>query len=1026
MKRINKKTKATSLSIVLLLILSLMLASTPTVFSEEIMPQDDDPLILHLSPQVINVKIGETFTIYQYTETGTGIATDLIACSIEYAFNSSIIHATGFDWGNWGFSNTMNNDFDIYNETHSGYEGAILNGYYGRGIGATHKFNGNETVYEFYFEAVAEGHTQIEYARWPPYTGGYTYIVDNGIISEHGTLGAGDVINTGYVDVYVRLGDEPAISSPSPANGSTVTNKNLPSVSCYIADGDGDEMDWTIETYPDVGSNSGSSNNGTISCPLDIPLPYGETITWYVNVTDGHYWTNNSFTFNVRDEYEPVVPTEFSADTINRNRIDLSWVKGSEATHTFIAAKQDSYPNDRTDGISIYNNTGTSYSHTGLNPSESWYYRAWSYNNVDNVWSASYVESFNTTEENLPPVLGTPTPANGTGDLDFSLSWSISITDPEGDDIDWTIECSNGQTNSGTNEAGGTKSLSLSGLDLFTEYTVWVNTTDEYSGETDKWFTFTTKDNSPPDLGTPTPGDGSTIDTVISVDWSIPIEDSEGDLINWTIECDNGQSDSANDDTNGTKILTIDDLEFDTEYTVWVNTTDAGSESWTNETFTFNTPTFDSPSGFNAAAYGRFQINISWTAADYADSTLVRGKLGSYPTSTTDGILIHNGTGVGISHDLLNASEDWYYRAWSWNETKGVYSDYAEANEQTDPNLPPTVVVRPVEGTTDVTLTPKIELEYEDTEGDLMWIIVALSEKGVSNPISEKNYTEIIRKKDELLWVGIIVDKDGEQKFNWTGCKTEQELQDYASYLENVTDPSEIEYPYVGCLNMTEMLNESTEYTIWVEVIDEYDGNTTYQFNFTTGEIINTTLDLIYVNATVGTGTGYNFISILYPSGYASDMGQILIEENVSWEAVLYFDPVTQSYQDGIVYDGESMSGTNFPIYPGDVILVVVTETELDIPYSGFSPSMPWEDIQLYEGWNLLGRTGDNTTASGLEGAFDSYSINWTSMYYWNKTIQQWSTAYLEATGTVNFDIATGTAILTEINEEGTFRMGGW
>jgi hypothetical protein len=304
----------------------------------------------------------------------------------------------------------------------------------------------------------------------------------------------------------------------------------------------------------------------------------------------------------------------------------------------------------------------------------------------------------------------------------------------------------------------------------------------------------------------------------------------------------------------------------------------------------------------------------------------------------------------------------------------------------------------------------------------------------VSNPISEKNYTEIIRKKDELLWVGIIVDKDGEQKFNWTGCKTEQELQDYASYLENVTDPSEIEYPYVGCLNMTEMLNESTEYTIWVEVIDEYDGNTTYQFNFTTGEIINTTLDLIYVNATVGTGTGYNFISMLYPSGYASDMGQILIEENVSWEAVLYFDPVTQSYQDGIVYDGESMSGTNFPIYPGDVILVVVTETELDIPYSGFSPSMPWEDIQLYEGWNFLGRTGDTVMASDLGDAFDTYSVNWSqpsnatkTLHYWNNSKQGWET-YIVDGGIImgDFEITIGMAVLAHINEEGTFRMGGW
>ena len=51
-----------------------------------------------------------------------------------------------------------------------------------------------------------------------------------------------------------------------------------------------------------------------------------------------------------------------------------------------------------------------------------------------------------------PPVFGTPTPTNGSTENPLSLAWNIPINDPEGDPFTWTIQCSNGQTNSGTND----------------------------------------------------------------------------------------------------------------------------------------------------------------------------------------------------------------------------------------------------------------------------------------------------------------------------------------------------------------------------------------------------------------------------------------------------------------------------------------------------------------------------------------------------------------------------------------------
>ena len=177
---------------------------------------------------------------------------------------------------------------------------------------------------------------------------------------------------------------------------------------------------------------------------------------------------------------------------------------------------------------------------------------------------------------NQPPVFGTPTPVNGSANNLLSLTWSIPINDPEGNLFSWTIQCSNGQTNSGTGASNGTKSLALSGLAYSTTYKVWVNATDPTGSGlyTRRWYTFTTKQaNSPPVFGTPSPANGST-GNLLSLTWSIPINDPEGDIFSWTIQCSNGQINSGTGASNGTKSLSLSGLAYSTTYKVWVNATD--------------------------------------------------------------------------------------------------------------------------------------------------------------------------------------------------------------------------------------------------------------------------------------------------------------------------------------------------------------------------------------------------------------------------------------------------------------------
>jgi len=137
--------------------------------------------------------------------------------------------------------------------------------------------------------------------------------------------------------------------------------------------------------------------------------------------------------------------------------------------------------------------------------------------------------------ENLPPVFGTPSPANGSTGQPLSLTWSIPINDPEGNLFSWSIQCSNGQVNSGSGTSNGTKSLSLSGLGYSTLYTVWVNATDPSPGSglyTRSWFTFTTQQqqNSPPNKpATPTGPSSGKPGTVYT--YSTSTSDPNGDQI---------------------------------------------------------------------------------------------------------------------------------------------------------------------------------------------------------------------------------------------------------------------------------------------------------------------------------------------------------------------------------------------------------------------------------------------------------------------------------------------------------------
>jgi hypothetical protein len=124
----------------------------------------------------------------------------------------------------------------------------------------------------------------------------------------------------------------------------------------------------------------------------------------------------------------------------------------------------------------------------------------------------------------------------------LSFSWSIPINDPEGNSINWWIQCSNGQRSNGTGASNGTKSLSLSGLAYSTTYKVWVNATDPTGSGlyTRKWYTFTTTQQQTPPNKPNTP-DGSTRGKPgISYTYQTSTTDPDGDLLYYTWDWGDG------------------------------------------------------------------------------------------------------------------------------------------------------------------------------------------------------------------------------------------------------------------------------------------------------------------------------------------------------------------------------------------------------------------------------------------------------------------------------------------------------
>jgi len=95
------------------------------------------------------------------------------------------------------------------------------------------------------------------------------------------------------------LSEEPLILYPNPNQGDVFVPISLSKLNFTLLDYQNDSMNYTVETSPDIGSGNATAVNNGIQHIIITNLGYNVTYTWFVNVTDGTHWTNQTYHFTV-------------------------------------------------------------------------------------------------------------------------------------------------------------------------------------------------------------------------------------------------------------------------------------------------------------------------------------------------------------------------------------------------------------------------------------------------------------------------------------------------------------------------------------------------------------------------------------------------------------------------------------------------------------------------------------------------------------------------------------------------------
>jgi hypothetical protein len=148
------------------------------------------------------------------------------------------------------------------------------------------------------------------------------------------SLGGTGPTGCGFGVIYNVTGENtpPSISNPSPANGAINVPVSLSSLSINLIDYQGNLMNYSITTSPNIGTGSGVNvPNGYYSLSV-AGLNYSTTYNWIVTANAGAYTTNMTFSFTTAaGPFDP-----FSSGWQYRKEITIN--------HAQVAGDQTNFP----------------------------------------------------------------------------------------------------------------------------------------------------------------------------------------------------------------------------------------------------------------------------------------------------------------------------------------------------------------------------------------------------------------------------------------------------------------------------------------------------------------------------------------------------------------------------------------------------------------------------------------------------------------------------------------------------------
>jgi parallel beta-helix repeat protein len=368
-------------------------------------------------------------------------------------------------------------------------------------------------------------------------------------------------------------------------------------------------------------------------------------------------------------------PTGFIATVVSINQINLSWSMGIHATHTRIMQKTGGYPPSISDGSFVYNGTGTACINSSLSAGTRYYFRAWSWNDTNNMWSSTYASASKTTWS--VPLAPTSFDATTVSPTEMALTWVKGVnathTRIQRATANYPINVSDG-----TNVYNGTSTL-FSDSDLNDGvkyyYRAWSwNATSRLWSSTNTSVNATTWDipHAPSDFSATTVG----VDQ-ITLTWIMGSYADNTRIQRKTEAYPANILDGVNIYNSSGSSYTDSSLNEGTLYYYRAWGWNATNHIWstTNADVSNNTLRRPlAPTSFSASTIGNCSINLSWIKGVNATRTRVMQKTSGYPINISDGSLVYNGTDINCSNSSLSKGTIYYFRAWSWNVSTKLWS----------------------------------------------------------------------------------------------------------------------------------------------------------------------------------------------------------------------------------------------------------------------------------------------------------------------------------------------------------------